>query len=542
MKIGLYLRVSTVNQKNNTSLSYQKTLGIDFCKRSNYEYEIFEDIESGGKYNRLEFDKLKEKIKNRELTGIWVYDNDRLSRKMEVGIKISDLIVENDCRLFVGWEEKKIESSGGRFEYMIRSVMSDYERMRIKERMDFGKRKLLLDGGKLGNVGYGFKRDGKNVVLNIEEGKIVKDVFKIYNYKVVKTYGNVYDRLKKKYKKPILSISTIGRILRDKKYNGLYNGNLEGEKYQIEFDKIINDEIWKKTQLKIKKNKGSWRGNEKEYFELKGKVICSGCGNKMWVLKSNQYRYYCCNSKLKTIKEKRKDSKLKHECSSVNNLYNRININKLEKIIWNSLFQVLHNSEDVKKEYKKRYDNKLGSKERFKGKLIFLKEKKERISNEFMKKVEELIELGIDKGILERLNEKYKNDILEIGKEIEKITLEEEKREVKDSIGGYLELMKLDLSNDYNIIRDKDRVKLIDKYIESVTINRKGKESYSLLLNLYLKDIGKYESEKIEISERGIFYILKIKTTYIQFLIYKYFCFMIHIEISNNEIISVGLE
>jgi hypothetical protein len=102
--------------------------------------------------------------------------------------------------------------------------------------------------------------------------------------------------------------------------------------------------------------------------------------------------------------------------------------------------------------------------------------------------------------------------------------------------------MKLDLSNDYNIIRDKDRVKLIDKYIESVTINRKGKESYSLLLNLYLKDIGKYESEKIEISERGMFYILKIKTTYIQFLIYKYFCFMIHIEISNNEIISVGLE
>jgi hypothetical protein len=28
-----------------------------------------------------------------------------------------------------------------------------------------------------------------------------------------------------------------------------------------------------------------------------------------------------------------------------------------------------------------------------------------------------------------------------------------------------------------------------------------------------LKDIGKYESEKIEISERGMFYILKIKTT-----------------------------
>ena len=101
MKIGLYLRVSTTNQKNNTSLGYQNTLGMDFCKRSDYEYEIFEDVESGGKYNRLEFDKLKEKIKNKELGGIWVYDNDRLSRTMEVGMKISDLILENKCRLFI---------------------------------------------------------------------------------------------------------------------------------------------------------------------------------------------------------------------------------------------------------------------------------------------------------------------------------------------------------------------------------------------------------------------------------------------------------
>jgi len=513
MKIGLYLRISTVNQKSNTSLEYQKTLGIDFCKRSNYEYEIFEDVESGGKYNRLEFDKLKDKIRNRELNGIWVYDNDRLSRKMEVGIKISDLIIENECRLFVGWEEKKIESSGGRFEYMIRSVMSDYERMRIKERMDFGKRKLILDGGKLGNVGYGFKRDGKDVILNIEEGKIIKEVFKIYNYKVVKSYGNVYDRLKKKYNKPLLSISSIGRILRDKKYNGLYEGKLEGENYKIEFDKIIDDDLWNKTQLKIQKNKGNWRGNQKDSFELKGKVICSGCGNKMWVVKSDNYRYYTCNSKLRTVKEKRKDSLINHKCVSSINNSNKINIDKLEKVIWDSLFQVLFNSDDVKKEYKKRYDNELGSKERFKGKRIFLEDKKERISNDFMTKVEGFIELGVDKDILKRLNEKYKNDIVEIGNEIDKIKEEEKKREVKDSIEGYFELMKLDLNNDYKIERVNDRVKLLDKYVESVVVERTDKKNYNISMNMYLKDLGKYRDENIEIIDIGNFYTLKITST-----------------------------
>ena len=463
MKIGLYLRVSTMNQKDNTSLEYQKNLGIDFCERSFYEYELFEDITSGGKYDRKEFDKLKEKIKNKELDGIWVYDNDRLSRDMEVGIKIQNLIIDNGCRLFVGWEEKKIESSGGRFEFMIRSVMSDYERMRIKERMDFGKRKLLSDGGKLGNVGYGFKRKEKDVILDIKEGKIIKNIYKIYNYKTVKSYGNVYDRMKTKYKKPMLSISTIGRILKDKKYNGLYEGKFEGEEYKIEFEKIIDDDLWEKTQLKIQRNKGNYRGNIKDFFELKGKVICNGCGNKMWVVKSGPYRYYCCNSRLKTVKEKRKDSEVKFDCTSIKSNYNRINIDKLEKIIWDSLFKVLNDSEDVKKEYKKRYDNELGSKERFTGKRIYLEERKERIKTVFMKELEGLIKIGINKDVVKALNEKYEDDVLKIGQEIEEIKEEETKREVKDSVEGYLELLKFDLNNEYNIKRDRERIKIIDK-------------------------------------------------------------------------------
>ena len=39
-------------------------------------------------------------------------------------------------------EEKKIETSGGRFEYNMRSVMSVWERDKIKERLDNGKRRF----------------------------------------------------------------------------------------------------------------------------------------------------------------------------------------------------------------------------------------------------------------------------------------------------------------------------------------------------------------------------------------------------------------
>jgi hypothetical protein len=130
-----------------------------------------------------------------------------------------------------------------------------------------------------------------------------------------------------------------------------------------------------------------------------------------------------------------------------------------------------------------------------------------------MKKLENLIEIGIDKDITERLDKKYKNDVLEIGKEIEQIKEEENKRNFKDSVEGYLELMKLDLDNDYKITRDRNRVKFIDKYVDSIVIERVGGKKYNILLNMYLNNLGKYENEYIEVSEKGYFYILKIKST-----------------------------
>ena len=84
MKIGLYLRVSTKNQKENSSLQTQQILGEEFSKRFGYEYEIFEDVESGGKLDRKELNRLLELCRNGELDGLWVYDNDRLSRDYDV--------------------------------------------------------------------------------------------------------------------------------------------------------------------------------------------------------------------------------------------------------------------------------------------------------------------------------------------------------------------------------------------------------------------------------------------------------------------------
>tara|TARA_R110002073_G_C9484041_1_gene580242 strand:+ start:1189 stop:2817 length:1629 start_codon:yes stop_codon:yes gene_type:complete len=537
MKIGLYLRVSTKNQKENTSLQTQQIIGEEFSKISGYEYEIFKDIESGGKYDRIELDRLKEGIKSGELGGIWVYDYDRLSRDIGVGVKISNLIIENKCRLFVRFEEKKLENSGDRFDYNIRSVMSDYERMRIKDRTEGGKKRLINEGGKLGNVGYGFKRKDKLIVVDKKESKLIKDIFKFYNYKVVKSYGDVFKRILKKYGSNKISESSIGRILKDKKYNGLYIGKLEDVEYKIELEKIIEDELWKKTQNKIDDNKGVWRGNRKEFFLLNGKVKCGDCKNRMWVRKSNTYRYYGCNTNIKNVKEKRKGSDVVYYCKSELKGFNKINVEGLEKIIWEGLFKVLNESEDVKSEYKNRFNKGKGSKERFKSNIRHLELKRDGIKE---KKINDLSEyigvLSVDE--ISKIKEKYDGDVNEIELNIKELKNEEDKKEYNESIDGYLELMRIDLKNEYNINREKDKGRIIKKYIKDVEVLRmeSNGNNYEIRLDMFLDNLGKYDNEEIEIKDKGKFYILKITSSQSEYLIYKKFHFKILLQIQHKNI------
>jgi len=537
MKIGLYLRVSTKNQKENSSLQTQQILGEEFSKRFGYEYEIFEDVESGGKLDRKELNRLLELCRNGELDGLWVYDNDRLSRDYDVSGDLRKIIVEFDLRLFVGFEEVKLSESKDRFDYNIRSVMSDYERMRIKERMDFGKKRLIDRGGKLGNVGYGFKREEKLIVVDKEESKLIKDIYKFYNYKVVKSYGDVFKRILKKYGRNKISESSIGRILNDKKYNGLYIGKLEDVEYEIELEKIIEDELWKKTQNKIEDNKGVWRGNRKEFFLLNGKVKCGDCQNKMWVRKSNTYRYYGCNTNIKNVKEKRKGSDVVHYCKSELKGFNKINVEGLEKIIWEGLYKVLNESEDIKSEYKNRFNKDKGSKERFKSNIKHLELKRDGIKE---KKINDLSEyigvLSVDE--ISKIKEKYDGDVNEIELNIKELKNEEDKKEYNESIDGYLELMRIDLKNDYNINREKDKGKIIKKYIKDVEVLRmeSNGNNYEIRLDMFLDNIGKYDNEEIEIKDKGKFYILKITSSQSQYLIYKQFHFKILLQIQHKNI------
>ena len=527
MKIGVYCRVSGLSQRENTSLENQKSLGIKFCNQSGYEYEVFTDVESGGKIDRKVFSKLLDECKSGKIDGIWVYDNDRLSRDYDVGGEIRKIIVDSNLRLFIGWEEVQLEESKDRFNYNIRSVMSDYEKLRINERFNYGKQRSYKNGKGLGMLGLGYSKDKfKNVIVVEEEKKIIIDIYKIYLRKDVKTYSDVSKRIISKYGEVIngkrITESRIGLILKDEKFLGkVYRKDFEGNVYEFDIGKIIDDELWNEVLEKRNKVKIINKNVVKKNYLLKGKVNCGCCGSNMWIKRGGkntngvQWSYYYCNNifrkkrydkkfnayvvKENTFRKNKQVDLVEYEkmygkftnCSNVKS--NTISVSKLEELVWVSLYDFLLLNDKIKNEYKIRFEEKLGSKDKFSGKLKYYKEK---LSKEKDKKM-----LMYDKWLEGKVTDEDKKDydlrndgiVNEIKGKVKSIQSELDNINNNVSVDSYIDLMKNDIKNELNVNRFEDKRRVIDKYVNSVKVkllnyNTKMKE-YEIIIELFNDNI-----------------------------------------------------
>lgn len=562
MKVGIYIRVSSLSQEDNSSLENQTTLGIEFCKRSNYEYKVFKDVESGGKLDRKEFSKLVDLCKNKKIDGIWVYDNDRLSRDYDVGGEIRKIITNYRLKLFIGWDEVLLEDSGDRFNYNIRSVMSDYERMRIVDRMDSGKKRKFEKGLGIGNVSLGYEKNKDGyVIVNEEESKIVREIYKLFLRKDVKFFKDVENRIINKYGKLVFGRRVNGglieRVLGNKDYLGIKEINFKNNNYKINIGRIIEEDEMVEVVRKKELMKSVRRGNIVENYLLKGKVYCSDCEGRMWVKRGGKvirgkiYGYYYCNDVYRKERYNKKFDKdiiennkwrgdIKIDLKEYEKMYgefkscrsiseNRINIEKLEELVWYSLFDFLSRSEEIKKEYKIRFEKNLGGKEKFKGKLKYFENELEKINERKINIINKLLDGKISDEEKKIWDNKNNLIVKDLKIKIKSLKKELNSRDDSGNIEDYIDLMSRDLKNDFNIERFDDKKRIIDKYIESVgvkliSINSKIKD-YEVVVKLNLgnknKNVenGEYTVKMNELDDL----VYKLKNLYVDEddLIYK---------------------
>ena len=513
MKVGVYCRVSSENQKDNSSLESQKELGIKFCKDKGFEYEVFSEVVSGVKMggDREVFLKLEEKIFDGEIGGIWLYDWDRMIRDVEVMLYFRKLVEDNDIRVFVGFEEKNILEGSGELEYGLSSVFSEYWKRKLVRVMKEGRNKRWREGKGLGNIGFGFESVNGEVSLVKEECDVVRDMYNYFLYKNVKKYADVERMIESKYGKKVngkrvVYSGLISRVLGSKKYNGelVFETDKDGE-FKFELEKVVDDEVFEAVIEKLKFVKGIRGGNSKEIYLLKGKVFCEDCGKKMWIegsgkmVNGKSYRYYRCSGYKEFWKNKRRGIEVNDDELCDSGLRgNKISKDKLDEIVWNGLFRILMNSDIIIKDFKKRYNSEVGLKDRFIGKKGYYERELKKLNDRKNK----IMNLYLDGDVSEvDYKDWIKNEFEVSKKEIEKKKKGIEGEIVKygyvDKIDSWMSYMKEEMLKDYYIERREDKRRILDKYVYSVFVKEiieEDKKRFEIKMGIVL---GKERGEVV---------------------------------------------
>lgn len=497
LRIGIYNRLSGGVEKDNVSLKIQLDYGIKFCKKNNFDYEVFSEIVSGGSLERKEYNKMVEKVKSGELNGIWVFKYDRLDRNLESYVSFVNVCKKYKIRFWVGDEEYNLSDSGDRLNVGFRSMFGEYERERIKERMIIGKEEKLKKGEMIiGNVGYGYKRVDGKIVINENEGKWVKIIYNLFLDKRVKSYNDVKRRLDLKYddvdKK--IGLSLIVKILNNDRYLGVKEVVFNDKKYKYEYEGLVSEDIFNKCQSKLNDlSRLRRRRNDEGEFLLKGKVFCGDCDNNMWIVGSESklsdgsvkyYRYYSCNNIVKKRKYRWNNKDVSVDCESIRR--NKISLKNVDNIVWEILFDVLVRSEVIINEYKNKFKGEKLDLSKKKSRLNYYKNKLDKDSEKFIKEMRSIGEDKIFEDVLNNLKNEFRLNKVKSEKRIKELELDISNIESLNNSDDILENISNDLKVKFYDDKLKNKKDLIEKYIEKVCVKK-------------LDDVYKFGKYKFEV-------------------------------------------
>jgi len=118
-----------------------------------------------------------------ECNKIVVYKLDRLMRNFRSGINYIGDLMEGGCKIISTNENIDTSSISGKFFMNILLSMSEMEKSTITQRMFRGKQHRFLEEGKLvcSNPPFGYSKVGNQILINDEDGKVVKLVFQLWN-------------------------------------------------------------------------------------------------------------------------------------------------------------------------------------------------------------------------------------------------------------------------------------------------------------------------------------------------------------------------
>ena len=457
---GIYIRVSTFDQvREGFSLGEQEERLKEFCNFRRYNiYKIYQDAGISAKNDkRPAYQEMIEDVKKGNINVIVALKLDRLTRSVYDIEKLMKFVNDYECDIDCMADESNTTTSNGRMVMRIMTSVSQNEIEKCSERTKFGMAGAIKNGHIPNRTGLGFKRKNKKLVPDPLTKDIIVRIFDLYlEGKSHQAIANIYNK-EKLLGKTNWYDSTIQKILSNELYKGDYvNGKRTKHPtyYENVIEPIVSKEKWESCQYQKLRNARHYERTATYLFT--NKLKCSKCGNFLGghaTTKTNGKKYYY------------------YKCNTCKTYFNEIDIEKELK----AFMLELAKQDDLINNYY----------------TPFIKSKLEDKTEEYKKEIKDLdkqldrIKTAYIKGVVKL--EDFDKEIKHI--EYQKSDLEKRQKEQKqyDNLSFTLNDLLIiqdmqeiefytnpDVLNNWSNKSKEDKQKIIGKYIDNITIEKKN--------------------------------------------------------------------
>jgi len=184
MKAVGYLRVSTQEQaKEGVSLDNQRKRIGAYCQYKGFELaEVIEDAGISGGINKARggFISLLDRIEQGDVNIIILYSLERLSRDMLTLLALERLLDEYDVELHTIEGQIDTSTPDGFMSFAMRAFLGEMERRQVKYRTKKAMEHKKANGEVVGTVPFGSRREGKELIPDLNEQAIIDIVNELY--------------------------------------------------------------------------------------------------------------------------------------------------------------------------------------------------------------------------------------------------------------------------------------------------------------------------------------------------------------------------
>ena len=255
---------------------------------------------TGTNDNRPDFQRMIKDSAKKQWNFVLVYKLDRFSRNKYEAIKHKQTLKENGVKVISATESIPDTPEGIILESLLEGL-NQYYSAELSQKVKRGMRETRLKGNfQGGRLLYGYKLDGRKIVIDEETAPIVLYIYE--EYSKGRTVASIINALNSKgilYRGKSLATNTVYGILRNDKYSGTYM--IGDETVDNMYPAIVPMNIWQIVKDKISSNKYGKKSVETVYI-LRNKMKCGYCGESLIAecgksRKGDMYYYYKCHGR-----------------------------------------------------------------------------------------------------------------------------------------------------------------------------------------------------------------------------------------------------